>query len=74
MTIDGADISYPSHVFKGNTPAEGLVYADNFFLGPEYPKQDNSMDGKYLRLKQLHGEDIKTRDPFDWTEARVIKE
>lgn len=58
MIINGADISYPSHVFKGNTPADGPVYVDNFFFGLEYPKQDNSMDGKYLRLRHFPGQDL----------------
>jgi len=58
MIIDGVDISYPSYVFKGNTAADGPVYADNFFIGIEFPKQDNSMDGKYLRLKHFPSKNL----------------
>ncbi len=58
MIIQGADISHPSQVFKGNSASDGPVYADNFFLGLEYPKQDNSMDGQYLRLKHFPGKNL----------------
>ncbi len=57
--IEGAKAVRPMPEDDGNTPNDGPVYADNFFLGLEFPKQDNSFDGEYIRLKHFPGKTIK---------------
>ncbi len=59
MRIKGAKISRPSHEFKGNKKSDGPVYADNFFLGLEFPKQVNSPEDGYIRLKHFPGKYIE---------------
>ena len=64
MKINGVQPSHPSLVYGENTEGDGPVYADNFFLGLEFPKQDNSFDNGFIRLRHFPGCDMTEGKPL----------
>lgn len=70
MEIKGAKISRPSHVFKGNKKSDGPVYADNLFMGLEFPKQVNSPENGYVRLKHFPGKFLEPGEKY--TSKRAV--
>jgi len=64
MKIKGAEISRPSQVFKGNDKSDGPVYADNFFMGLEFPEQVNSPEKGYIRLKHFPGQFLEPGEHY----------
>lgn len=71
MHIKGAKISRPSQEFKGNKKSDGPVYADNFFLGLEFPKQVNSPENGFVRLKHFPGKFLEPGQKYTSKKAVI---
>lgn len=64
INIIGAKKSHPMHVYDGCEKSDGPVYADNFFMGLEFPKHDNTFEGNYIRLKHFPGKDLHPGESY----------
>ncbi|MCE1189827.1 MAG: NPCBM/NEW2 domain-containing protein [Ignavibacteria bacterium] len=59
IQLSGVTPVLPSQVFGENTSGDGPVFADNFFFGLEFPKQDNTLNGSTIRLRHFPGCDLQ---------------